>query len=67
MIATRTVGLIDPISRRAIVQYVHTGVRAAQISTLFEKLAHTRSETFKGVTLEFAPLPGPTFEKEIAS
>jgi hypothetical protein len=63
VIATRTVGLIDPVARRVIVQYVHTGVRAAQIATLFEKLARTRSESFEGATLEFAP----TFRQELAA
>jgi hypothetical protein len=67
VIATRTVGLIDPVARRVIVQYVHTGVRAAQIATLFEKLARIRSKEFEGATLEFAPTPGRTFRQELAA
>jgi hypothetical protein len=67
IIATRTVGVIDPSTRRAIVQCVHTGVRAPQIAALFQKLANSRSDGFKDATLEFAPLPGRTFRQELAA
>lgn len=67
VIATRTVGTIDPLARRAVIQYVHTGVRAAQVAALFEKLAHTRSTEFEGATLEFAPRAGRTFKQQIVA
>jgi hypothetical protein len=65
LLATRTVGVIDPIRRIAVVQYVHAGVRAQQIAALFEKLAHIESRDFKGATLEFALRVGEEFRKQV--
>lgn len=65
LLATRTVGIIDPARRIAIVQYVHFGVRAQQIATLFEKLAHLESPQFAGATLEFAARPGEEFRRQL--
>lgn len=65
LLATRTVGVIDPIRRIAVIQYVHLGVRAQQIATLFEKLARANSPQFAGCTLEFAPRPGEEFRRQM--
>jgi hypothetical protein len=67
VIATRTVGTIDPVRRIAIVQYVHRGVRAPQIAALLEKLAHSNLVQFQGVTLEFALRAGKRFREQLAT
>jgi hypothetical protein len=66
IMATRTVGVIDPVTHQVVIQYVHTGVRAAQIATLFEKLAH-EVPNYEGTTLEFAPVAGRSFREQLAS
>lgn len=65
LLATRTIGVIDPNTRTAVIQYVHTGVRAPQVATLLEKLAHSESKDFAGATLEFALRAGEEFRKQI--
>ena len=65
LLATRTVGLIDPVRRLAVIQYVHSGVRAEQIATLFEKVARANSPAFANASLEFAPRAGDEFRKQL--
>ncbi|SEC21813.1 hypothetical protein [Terriglobus roseus] len=65
LVATRTVGVIDPKRRLAVVQYVHSGVRAPQIAALFEKLGHS-SDDFEGATLEFAPRAANAFRTQLS-
>jgi hypothetical protein len=67
ILATRTVGVIDPTNRKAVIQYVHTGVRSPQIASLLERLARTLSPDFGDVSLEFAPVPRQEFATELAS
>jgi hypothetical protein len=67
LLASRTIGIINPTSRRAVVQFVFAGVRAPQISTLFEKLAQANGSDFVGSSLEFAIRPGETFRQELAA
>lgn len=65
LLATRTVGTIDPVKRTAVIQYVHEGVRAAQIAVLFEKVAHLLLPAFALGTLEFTLRAGPAFRQQI--
>lgn len=66
ILATRTVGIIDPIRRHLALQYVHTGVHASQIAVFFEKLARERSAAFSRASLEFAPVAGASFRQRLA-
>jgi hypothetical protein len=67
ILATRTVGVIDPKSKKAVIQYVHTGVRAPHIASLLERLIQTNSIEFEGASLELAPVPRQEFGAELAS
>jgi len=67
LLATRTIGVLDPRSRRAVIQFVYSGVRAAQMGTLFEKLAQASASPFRGASFEFAQRAGDSFRKQVAS
>lgn len=65
IVATRTIGVIDPRRRIAVVQFARTGVRAQQAAAIFEKLAQNMCPEFAGATLEFAPRPGEEFRRRM--
>jgi hypothetical protein len=66
-IAAKTLGVIEPDRREAIIQYVHGGVTAMQVSALIEKVLRAEyPDRWKDLTFEFAYIPGASFRDELA-
>lgn len=67
VLATRTIGVIDPTRRLAVIQYVFGGVKASQIAILFEKLAETNNFGYRGAEFEFTIRAGESFRAQVAA
>lgn len=66
VVVRKTLGLIDPRRREAVVQLVHNGVRAGQIAQLIERFAQrTDQERYRDLSVEFTPIPGESFLQEL--
>jgi hypothetical protein len=62
IVVQKTLGLIDPIKRLAIVQLNHRGAKAGQIAQMIARLASLANPSqFRNLTLEFAPQPSVGF------
>jgi hypothetical protein len=67
IVTRKTLGLIDPSKRVAVVQFVQQGARAGQIALLLEKLARRRyPEEYAELSLEFTPVPAEEFLEALA-
>jgi hypothetical protein len=67
IVTRKTLGLIDPVKRIAVVQFVQQGARAGQIALLLEKLARRADpERYSELSLEFTPLPAEEFLEALA-
>jgi hypothetical protein len=66
IVTRKTLGIIDPAKRVAVVQFVQNGARAGQIALLIEKLARQISpEQFAELSLEFTPVLAEEFLKAL--
>jgi hypothetical protein len=66
VVVRRTLGVIDPARREAVVQFVHHGLRSHQIAQLLERFARQADPAqFRDLALEFAPVPGASFLEEL--
>jgi hypothetical protein len=66
VIVRKTLGLIDPERREAVVQLVHNGIRASQIAPFIERIARRASpQLYDRLSLELAPIAGASFLEEL--
>jgi len=65
IVVRKTLGVIDPERREAVIQFVHHGLRAYQIAQLLEKFARSLDTEFAELSLEFTPVAGVSFLQEL--
>ncbi|MBN9658392.1 MAG: hypothetical protein J0H49_09445 [Acidobacteria bacterium] len=67
IVTRKTLGLVDPRKRVAVVQFVQQGARAGQIAMLLEKLARRINPVeYAELSLEFTPVPAEEFLEALA-
>lgn len=66
VIVRKTLGVVDPAKREAVVQFVFHGIGAGQVARVFENIARlAKPSLYEDLSLEFVPIAGRSFLEEL--